>query len=91
MLDELLKAHKPEEAWFWATHAGAELGLLMVKQGKRIGVEIKHMDAPRLTPSMKIAMEELKLDELLVVYRGERPYSLAEKVKVVPFMEMLRP
>jgi uncharacterized protein len=89
VLEEILKAHKPDEAWFWATHAGAELDLLMMKQGKRIGVEIKRMDAPRLTPSMKIAMEDLRLDELVVVYPGERRYVLAAGVEVVPVVEML--
>jgi len=89
VLEELLKAHKPDEAWFWATHAGAELDLLMMKQGRRIGVEIKRMDAPRLTPSMKIAMEDLRLDELVVVYPGERRYALAAGVEVVPVVEML--
>jgi uncharacterized protein len=89
VLEEILKAHKPDEAWFWATHAGAELDLLMMKQGKRIGVEIKRMDAPRLTPSMKIAMEDLRLDELVVVYPGEQRYSLATGVEVVPVVEML--
>lgn len=89
VLEEVLKAQQPEQAWFWATHAGAELDLLMMKQGKRIGVEIKRMDAPRLTPSMKIATEDLRLDELLVVYPGERRYVLGEGVEVVPFKELL--
>jgi len=60
-------------AYFWATHQGAELDLLMLKHGRRIGVEIKRTDAPRLTPSMRIAMTDLKLERLLVIYPGEKP------------------
>lgn len=90
VLEEILKAHTPDEAWFWRTHAGAELDLLMIHQGKRTGVEIKRMDAPRLTASMRIAQEDLGLDRLVVVYPGERRYVLAEGVEVVPFMEYCR-
>ena len=50
--------------YFWATHAGAELDLLMIKDGRRVGVEVKRVDAPRLQPSMRIAMHDLKLDAL---------------------------
>jgi uncharacterized protein len=88
VLEEILKSQQPDEAWFWATHAGAELDLLMMQRGLRIGVEIKRLDAPRLTASMRIAMDELKLDRLLVVYPGERRYALAERVEAVPFAEL---
>lgn len=57
-------------AWFWSTHANAELDLLVFRQGLRIGFEFKFADAPRLTRSMHIAHEDLKLDRLLIVYPG---------------------
>lgn len=85
VLEEVIKALQPDEAWFWATHAGAELDLLLVKNGRRLGVEIKRMDAPRLTPSMRIAVEDLELDKLLVVYPGDHGYPLAERIEAVPF------
>jgi predicted AAA+ superfamily ATPase len=88
VLEEILKSQQPDDAWFWATHAGAELDLLMMQRGFRIGVEIKRMDAPRLTASMRIAVDELKLDRLLVVYPGDRRYALAERVEAVPFAEL---
>ena len=88
VLEEILKSQQPDEAWFWATHAGAELDLLMMQRGLRIGVEIKRMDAPRLTASMRIAVDELKLDRLLVVYPGDRHYALAERVEALPFAEL---
>jgi predicted AAA+ superfamily ATPase len=84
VLEQVLRIAQPEEAWFWATHAGAELDLLMLKHGRRVGVEFKRADAPALTPSMRIAMQDLRLDRLLVLYPGSRCYSLAAGIDVVP-------
>jgi uncharacterized protein len=83
-IEEVLKAVRPEATYFWATHNRAELDLLLVKGRRRMGVECKRADAPRLTPSMRIALADLKLDELLVVYPGERSHPLADQVRVVP-------
>jgi len=91
MLEEMIRRTDPDETYFWATHAGAELDLLLLKDGRRIGVEIKRMDAPRLTPSMKIALADLKLDRLFVVYPGDRRYALADNVEVVPSRELATP
>lgn len=88
VIEGLLAQAKHDEAYFWGTHSGAELDLLLISHGSRIGVEIKRMDAPRLTPSMRIAMEDLKLDRLMVVYPGTKRYPLAEGVEVMPFREM---
>jgi hypothetical protein len=84
ILEQTLHHARPAEAYFWATHQGAELDLLMSKYGRRIGVEIKRADAPELTPSMRIALADLKLDRLLVIYPGDKAYTLAPKVEVVP-------
>jgi predicted AAA+ superfamily ATPase len=86
VLEETLKAVEPDEAYFWATHQGAELDLLLLKGGRRLGVEIKRMDAPKLTASMRIALADLKLDQLTVVYPGTKPYDLAPQAKVVPLV-----
>jgi uncharacterized protein len=90
VIEETIKAILPEEANFWATHSGAELDLLMIKNGKRIGVECKRVDAPRLTPSMKIAMEDLELSKLVVIYRGIHPYSLEENIQAVPLTALAK-
>jgi predicted AAA+ superfamily ATPase len=90
VIEEIISAIQPDEIYYWATHAGAELDLLLFKDGRRIGVEIKRADAPRLTPSMRSALEDLRLDRLLVVYPGERRYVLADTVEVVPLKEMQR-
>jgi predicted AAA+ superfamily ATPase len=88
-VEEVLKALRPDEAYYWATHNGAEIDLVLFKRGRRIGVECKRTDAPTLSPSMRIALADLKLDELYVVYPGERRYDLAKKVKVVPLAQMV--
>ncbi len=88
-LDQVLRIARPDEAYFWATHAGAELDLLMFKDGRRIGVEFKRADAPALTPSMRIALSDLALDALYVVYPGTRRYALAQNVEVVPLAAVL--
>jgi len=75
-LEQVLHVAQPDEAYFWATHAGAELDLLMFKHGLRVGVEFKRVDAPKMTPSMHIALQDLKLDALYVVYPGEHRYTL---------------
>lgn len=88
VVEEIIKLLQPDEAWFWATHAGAELDLLLVGNGRRVGVEIKRMDAPRLTPSMRIALDDLALDKLVVLYPGERSYPLTQQVEVIPLREV---
>lgn len=88
-VEEVLKALKPDEAYFWATHNGAEIDLLLLKGGRRIGVECKRADAPVLTPSMRIALTDLRLDHLHVVYPGQRRYRLTDRVDVVPLAEFV--
>lgn len=84
LLEEVLKAARPEQAYFWGTHQGAELDLLMLKGERRVGVEFKRADAPALTPSMRIAMADLKLDAMVILYPGEKRYSLADRIDVLP-------
>ena len=88
VIEEIISSVQPDEVYFWATHAGAELDLLLFKDGRRFGVEIKRADAPRLTPSMRTALEDLRLDRLVVIYPGERRYALAEQVEVVPLLDL---
>ncbi len=84
VVEEVLKAVRPDEAYFWATHNGAELDLLLLKEGRRLGVECKRVDAPRLTPSMRNALADMQLDSLAVIYPGARQYPLANRVAAVP-------
>lgn len=87
-IEEVLRAVQPEQAYFWATHQGAELDLLLFKDGRRLGVEVKRADAPVLTPSMRIALEDLRLDQIVVLYPGTRHYALAERVTAVPLHQV---
>ena len=83
-IEEALKLVAPDAAYFWATHQGAELDLLLMCGGRRYGVEVKRQDAPTLTRSMRIALNDLRLDHLTVLYPGARRYELAARVTVLP-------
>jgi predicted AAA+ superfamily ATPase len=88
VIEETIKAVLPDEVYFWATQSGAELDLLLIKNGRRIGVECKRVDAPRLTPSMHIAVNDLELSKLLVIYPGIHPYPLAENIYAIPLSSL---
>lgn len=72
-----------EDCYFWATHQGAELDLLIMKYGKKIGFEYKYQDAPRTTKSMQIAIDSLNLDKLYVIYPGKDNYKLDNIIEVI--------
>ncbi len=88
-LEQVLRIAQPDQAYFWATHQGAELDLLMFKGEHRVGVEFKRADAPKVTPSMRIAMQDLKLDALYVVHPGLHRFKLADGIEAVPLWAML--
>src|SRR5690606_1560385 len=62
---------RPDQAFYWRTHAGAELDLLVVVGGRNVGVEVKRTTAPSMTASMRIALADLGLDALAVVHSGD--------------------
>lgn len=78
-----------EECFFWATHSGAELDLLVVRGAIRRGFEIKRTDAPSITPSMKSAMESLRLDHLDVIHAGPRTFALSPEIRAVAAADLL--
>ena len=77
-------ALREAEWYFWRTHTGAELDLLAIRGRQRIGFEFKHGRSPGLTPSMRIALADLKLDRLVVVHAGSETYSLGDRVTACP-------
>ena len=89
-LEEILQAQQPDQAWFYAVHSGSELDLLMRLNGRLIGVEFKRADAPTATRSMHVAMTDLQLDELWVVYPGTRAYALDDRIQVRPLADCLQ-
>ena len=87
----MLRAACPDEVYFWAVHNGAEIDLLMLKNGRKIGVEFKREDAPRATRSMHTALDDLELDRLLVVYPGDRVFNPADRMHALPLHEIHAP
>ncbi|MEK7721841.1 MAG: ATP-binding protein [Elusimicrobiota bacterium] len=83
-LEQILAVCGGEDAYFWSTQRGAELDLLLIRGGKRYGFEFKSSEAPAMTRSMYIALEDLKLDSLRIIYPGTKVYKVHDKVTVVP-------
>jgi hypothetical protein len=77
-----------DECYFWATHAGAELDLVVMRGRKRFGFEIKRTSVPRVTPSMRSALDDLRLESIDVVHAGERTFPLAKRIRAVAFSRM---
>jgi predicted AAA+ superfamily ATPase len=88
-IEQILSITGSSNAYFWATHAGAELDLFLLHNGKRIGVEIKYSDGPRTTRSMRQALEDLSLDYLFVVYPGKEDYPLDKNITVTSLPSIL--
>ncbi len=83
----LLRA-APEECFHWSTHTGAKLDLFVVAGARRYGFQVKRAEAPRLTRSMRSALETLSLERLDVVHAGTDRYQLAERVRALPAAEL---
>ena len=88
-IEQILSITGSSHAYFWATHAGAELDLFLLHNGKRIGVEIKYSDGPSTTRSMRQALEDLSLDHLFVVYPGKEDYPLDKNITVTSLPSIL--
>jgi len=86
--EQIVGALRTRDAYFWATQGGAELDLLVMHKGRRLGFEFKHADAPSLTKSMQIALADLSLEHLWVVYPGTDRYALDERVTALPVEEL---
>lgn len=91
VIDQLIRqtGARPEECFFWATHAGAELDLLIVRGRYRYGFEVKRTGSPKVTPSMRHALEDLKLTQLDVLHAGDHTFPLGEKIRAVSLQRLL--
>lgn len=87
-IEQIITLLQVQEAYFWATHSGAELDLLVHIRGKRYGCEIKFADAPGVTRSMRIALNDLALDHLWVIYPGRQAYPLDTRITVLPLADV---
>lgn len=87
-LEQVLTALRPFDAYFYAVHSGAELDLFLPTAGRRLGIEFKRQDSPKITRSMRIAAEDLHLDELWIIYPGTREASLEPGVLLKPLASL---
>jgi len=90
MLEEVIKLNnaRQEECFFWSTQSNAELDLLIVKGNKKFAYEFKYTDHPKITKSMRIALEDLSLDKINIIYPGRKTYKLDEKIQVTCLDEL---
>lgn len=88
-MEQILAVTGDSKAYFWATHAGAELDLLVFHQGRRLGFEFKYTEKPSTSKSMQVALADLKLDELIVVYPGKGRFPLSEAIMACPLTDVL--
>jgi predicted AAA+ superfamily ATPase len=90
-IEQVLARWGKDRAWFWSTYQGAELDLLLEHRGTRYGFEFKYADAPVVTRSMQVALEDLRLEHLWVVYPGLKTYRLSADITVVPITRLPGP
>lgn len=81
---------EPQECYFWATHQGAELDLLVIHGQRRLGFEFKRSSTPAMTRSMHIALADLRLESIDVIHPGEHTFQLAEKVRATACADVER-
>ena len=89
VIEEILQIVRPDESYFWATHNGAEIDLILTKNGKMFGVECKRSDSPKITSSMHIALSDLRLENILVIYPGDRSFMLSDKIRAIALQNMI--
>jgi predicted AAA+ superfamily ATPase len=90
-IDQAIQALKaePQECYFWRTHTGAELDLLVIRGRRRIGIGVKRTTAPSVTRSMRSALTDLRLTEFYVLHAGETVFPLTRDIEAVPLQALL--
>jgi predicted AAA+ superfamily ATPase len=91
VVEQVLAIEPHDEAWFWATHQGAEVDLLLRRGDRWFGVECKRADAPRITPSIRAAFGDLGLERVAIVYRGAKRFALDGHTEAVPLQALAKP
>lgn len=90
VIEQVLQTIRPTQAYFWATHSGAEVDLVFPHQGRNFGVEVKFSEAPKITASMRTALSDLGLEHLWVLYPGQHAYPVDERISVWPLKDVTR-
>jgi len=88
VIEEVLALMQPDEAYFWATHQGAEIDLVLRKGGQLFGIECKRTDRPRMTPSIRIALDDLGLEQVAIIYPGRKRFYVAPGVEALPLSSL---
>ena len=83
-IEQIIRILDTRDAYCWATHGGAELDLLILSGGRRYGFEIKYADAPGTSRSMQVALNDLALEHLWVIYPGQHEYALTDRITALP-------
>jgi uncharacterized protein len=90
ILEQVLRLMSPSQAWFWATHQGAELDLMFLFRGYRFGIEVKYSESPKLTRSEKSALTTLKLQHLWVIHPGNHSFPMMDRVTAIPVKDVIK-
>lgn len=92
VLDQVIRILRAEkdECFFWATHAGAELDLLIVRGNIRYGFEVKRTTSPKATRSMHTALSNLQLESIDLIHAGERTFQLSDQIRAVSINRLLQ-
>lgn len=88
-LEQALQVVRPAQAYYWATHSGAELDLFFIHRGRRYGMEFKYSEAPKIPKSMHTALYTLNIDHLWIVHPGKNSYPVEEKISVWPLRDLV--
>jgi predicted AAA+ superfamily ATPase len=89
VIEQVLNIAGTRDAYYWGTQSGAELDLLVTMNGKRVGIEVKYADAPRMTRSMRIALDDLQLSQLYVVHPGSARYDVGNRTEAIGLADLL--
>lgn len=88
-LEQVLCRYPMPGVYFWSTHGGAELDLLLMADGRRYGFEFKYTDAPSRTRSMLSALQDLSLEHLWVIYPGRDAYPMGDRISALPLTDLV--
>ena len=89
-LEQTLSALRHPEAYYWATHGGAELDLMFAHRGQRYGVEFKFSEAPDATHSMLVSISDLGLKHLWIVYPGSKRFPIDKHLSAWPLKDIVK-
>ena len=88
VLEQVIQVMHLKNVYFWSTYQGAEIDLFFIHNGKRYGIEVKYSTSPRLTRSTRIALQDLALEHVWIIYPGQHAYPLEAQISVLPLQDL---